>query len=204
MVITKDQFKELFPVAKPGAYEALIKVMSENGITTLARVAAFLSQTGVESAGFSTYIENLNYSAERLPVIWPKHFTKETAKKYARKPDMIANKAYGGRMGNGPESSGEGWIYRGRGFIQCTGKDNYTKLGKSLGMTPLEASKFCETIEGAAASAAWYWTINNLNKFADKGDLPGLTKAINGGHHGLDTRISMNTKIVELIKVNFK
>lgn len=120
---------------------------------------------------------------------WPKRFPNVTvANAYARNPQKIANKVYANRMGNGTEASGDGYKFRGRGLIQLTGKDNYTRFAKSIGMTLDEAVAYLETPEGAVASAGWYWDANKLNIYADKGDFVGLTRRINGGTIGLADR----------------
>jgi putative chitinase len=111
-----------------------------------------------------------------------------TANAYARQPDKIANKVYANRMGNGDEASGQGSLYKGRGLIQVTGKDNYFWFASSLGITPEEASEYMQTFEGAAQSACWYWETASLNKLADAGDILTMTKRINGGTIGLEDR----------------
>lgn len=190
-VISLEQIKQLFPKHKDpsGLTAALNVVLPKYNITGTERVACFLAQCGHESAGFSVMTENLNYSAEGLCKTWPKRFTVATAGAYARNPEKIANKVYCDRMSNGNEASGDGWKYRGRGFIQLTGKDNYTKFSKSCGKSLDETVAYCETVEGAVASACWFWSENKLNeRFVDKKDFEGLTKAVNGGLTGLSDR----------------
>ena len=134
--------------------------------------------------------ENLNYKAASLRKVFPKYFpTDELAAQYANKGEMIANRVYGNRMGNGPEESGDGYKYCGRGLIQLTGKDNYTRYAQSLEISVEEASEHLTTFEGCVQSAAWFWEANNLNQWADKGDILTLTKRINGGTIGLEDRI---------------
>jgi putative chitinase len=162
-------------------------------INTPLRLAHFLSQAGHESGGFRLTKENLNYSAKGLMGIFKKYFpTEAKANEYARKPEKIANLVYGGRMGNGPESSGDGAKFCGRGFIQLTGKDNYTAFGKSIGEDicanpELVASKY------ALISAAWFWSKNGLNKIADGGSgddtVKAITKRVNGGYIGIEDRL---------------
>jgi putative chitinase len=162
-------------------------------INTPLRLAHFLAQCGHESGGFKATQENLNYSAKGLAGIFKKYFpTEAAATPYARQPQKIASKVYGGRMGNGPESTGEGYKFRGRGYIQLTGKENYTAFGKSIGedMTvnpDVVASKY------ALLSAAWFFSKNGLHKIADEGasDLvvTKITKRVNGGTIGLPDRI---------------
>jgi putative chitinase len=162
-------------------------------INTPLRLAHFLAQCGHESGGFRATQENLNYSAKGLAGIFKKYFpTEAAAASYARQPQKIASKVYGGRMGNGPESSGEGYKFRGRGYIQLTGKDNYTAFGKSIGedMTA-NPDKVASTY--ALLSAAWFFTKNGLHKMADGGAtdavVTSITKRVNGGTIGLADRI---------------
>jgi putative chitinase len=162
-------------------------------INTPLRLAHFLAQCGHESGGFKATQENLNYSAKGLAGIFKKYFpTEAAAAPYARNPQKIASKVYGGRMGNGPESTGEGYKFRGRGYIQLTGKENYTAFGKSIGEDILSnpdvvASKY------ALLSAAWFFSKNGLHKMADGGAtdavVTSITKRVNGGTIGLPDRI---------------
>jgi putative chitinase len=171
-------------------YEAICEVCPDYEINTPSRLAAFLAQTAHESGGYRAIKENLNYKAASLRKVFPKYFpTDELAAQYANKPEMIANRVYGGRMGNGPEESGEGYKYCGRGLIQLTGKDNYTRYAQSLEISVEEAQEHLTTFEGCVQSAAWFWEANNLNQWADKGDILTLTKRINGGTIGLEDRI---------------
>jgi putative chitinase len=121
--------------------------------------------------------------------IFPKYFPDEaTANAYARQPEKIANRVYRNRMGNGDEASGMGYLYRGRGLLQLTGRDNYFWFSASIGITPEQATEYLQTFEGAGQSACWFWSENGLNKFADAGDILGMTKRINGGTIGLEDR----------------
>jgi putative chitinase len=164
-------------------------LLEEYEINTPKRVAAFLAQCAHESGGFVFLTENLNYKASGLLKVFPKYFPNESiAKQYEKQGDKIANRVYANRMGNGPEESGEGARYKGRGLIQVTGKDNYFWFAASLNITPEEAAEYMQTFEGAAQSACWYWETNNLNKFADNGDIKQMTRAINGGYIGLADR----------------
>jgi putative chitinase len=169
--------------------EALTEQFEKYEINTVNRAAGFLAQCGHESAGFTILQENLNYSADGLNKIFKKYFpTVADATPYARNPEKIANKVYGGRMGNGPESSGDGYKFRGRGAIQLTGRDNYTKFAKSVGLTLEEAVADLETLDGAIESACWFWKTNGLNAICDKDDIVLMTKRINGGTIGLEDR----------------
>ncbi len=189
---TRNQLAQMIP-GNPYVdqwYTALNEILPEYGINTPERVAAFIAQCAHESGGFKFLKENLNYRAESLLKVFPKYFkTLDEAKAYEKKPEKIANKIYGNRMGNGPEESGDGFRYCGRGLIQLTGKDNYSWFAASLEIPVEEASEYLETFEGAVQSACWFWETNNLNQWADKGDILTLTKRINGGTIGLDDRI---------------
>jgi len=162
-------------------------------INTPLRLAHFLAQCGHESGGFRLTKENLNYSAKGLNGIFKKYFpTLESALPYERKPEKIANKVYGGRMGNGPEASGDGAKFCGRGYIQLTGKDNYTAFGKSIG-EDVCANPQVVAEKYALLSAAWFFNKNGLHKMADGGAsdavVTSITKRVNGGTIGLDDRI---------------
>lgn len=174
-------------------YDALNQLLPDYNINTPQRVAAFVAQCAHESGNFRTLKENLNYKAATLRKIFPKYFPDDaTANYYASLPnkqEAIANKVYANRMGNGDEGSGDGYRYCGRGLIQLTGKENYTWFAASLQISVEEAAEYLQTFEGAAQSACWFWETNNLNQWADKGDILTLTKRINGGTIGLDDRI---------------
>jgi len=191
-ILTLDQLKQM--VKNPHIdhwYAALEQLLDDYDINTPLRVAHFVAQCAHESGNFVFIKENLNYKAASLQKTFAKYFpTAELAAQYANKPERIANRVYASRMGNGPEASGDGYRYCGRGLIQLTGKDNYTFFAGSLDITTEEASEYLQTFEGAAQSACWFWEQNNLNRFADANDVKGLTRAINGGYIGLDDRIS--------------
>jgi putative chitinase len=200
---TLAKFKECVGGNPPYAeqwYEALCQILPDYEIDTPQRLAAFLAQTAHESGGYRAIKENLNYRAVTLRKVFPKYFpTDESAAQYAGKPEMIANKVYGNRMGNGDESSGDGYRYCGRGLIQLTGKDNYTRYAQSLEISVEEASEHLTTFEGCVQSAAWFWENNNLNQWADKGDILTLTKRINGGTIGLEDRIKHYNHAVHVL-----
>ncbi|HLJ25466.1 MAG TPA: glycoside hydrolase family 19 protein [Candidatus Angelobacter sp.] len=186
-----DQLTQCLPRnTNPGnLFRALSDVLPKYEITSVQRVAAFLAQCGHESLDFTVLQENLNYSAERLHQVFARYFpTLESAQPYNRQPEKIANKVYGGRMGNGPEASGDGYKYRGRGAIQLTGRDNYRAFGKTLGKSIDDTVAYCGTLPGAVESACWFWQQHELNALADANDLANMTKRINGGLHGLDDR----------------
>ena len=170
-------------------FEALNANLPTYEINTVERVSAFIAQCAHESGGFKRLKENLNYKWESLRRVFPKYFpTDELAQEYAHKQEQIANRVYGGRMGNGDESSGDGFRYCGRGLIQLTGKNNYTKFAESIHMAVEEVPTLLETYDGAVKSACWFWHTNNINQWADVGDIVTMTKRINGGVIGLEDR----------------
>ena len=189
---TKEQLREMIP-KNPYVdqwFEAICEILPEYEITTPQRVAAFLAQCAHESGGFVFLKENLNYKAASLRRVFPKYFPDDAiAAQYAGKGEMIANRVYANRMGNGDEASGDGFRYCGRGLIQLTGKNNYTFFAGSLDIPVEEASEYLQTFEGAVQSACFFWEQNKLNQWADKGDILTLTKRINGGTIGLEDRI---------------
>lgn len=173
-------------------------------INTPLRLAHFLAQCGHESGGFKLVQENLNYSAKGLLGTFKKYFpTEDKAKLYERKPDKIANLVYGSRMGNGPEASGEGFKFRGRGYIQLTGKDNYTAFGKAINEDIIANPDLVAT-KYPLLSAAWFFHKNGLHKIADQGAtdavVTSVTKRVNGGVLGLKDRISHFQEYYELLK----
>jgi len=182
-------------------YEALEQALPDYDINTPERVAAFMAQTAHESGEYRAIKENLNYRAASLRKVFPKYFpTDELANAYAQKPEKIANRVYANRMGNGPEESGDGYRYCGRGLIQLTGKSNYQAFADSIEITPEEVSEFLATFEGAVQSACWFWEANNLNQWADKGDIVMLTKRINGGTIGLEDRIKHYNHVLHVLE----
>lgn len=192
---TLDQLQEIVP-KNPYIdewYGALIQILPEYDIETPLRVAAFLAQCAHESGNFRFIKENLNYKWQSLRKVFPKYFTDDAiAQRYANmanRQEAIANRIYANRMGNGPEESGDGFRYCGRGLIQLTGKSNYTNYAMSLEIDVEEAVEHLKTFEGCVQSAAWFWDENKLNQFADKKDIVTLSKRINGGTIGLEDRI---------------
>jgi putative chitinase len=175
-------------------------------IDTPQRIAGFLAQTSHESGGYTMLSENLNYKAATLAACWPNRFAvlgsdkkpvkdekgklipTAVANSIAGKPELIANLVYSGRMGNGPAESGEGWLYRGRGLKQLTGKFNYEKCGAELGIDLVGNPDLLLEPLYAARSAGWFWKANNLSAFADVDDIKGMTKKINGGLIGYEAR----------------
>jgi len=188
----------------PDAVIAMIPAVAQKfQIDSALRLAHFLAQCGHESGGFRLTKENLNYSAKGLNGIFKKYFpTLESALPYERKPEKIANKVYGGRMGNGPESTGDGAKFCGRGYIQLTGKDNYTAFGKSIG-EDVCANPQVVAEKYALLSAAWFFNKNGLHKMADGGStdavVTSITKRVNGGTIGLPDRIKHFKEYYQLL-----
>lgn len=180
------------------------EVMEKFQINTPLRLCHFLAQCGHESANFKAVNENLNYGAKGLMGIFKKYFpTEAKALEYERKPEKIANLVYGGRMGNGAETTGEGYKYRGRGYIQLTGKDNYSAFDKVVAENILETPDLVAT-KYPLLSAAWYWNSRKLNELADKGasdaEVTSITKKVNGGTIGLEDRIKHFKEFHALLK----
>ena len=191
MELTQEQLQQIIPKNQYVSYwyTALQQLLPQYEINTPDRIAAFLAQCAHESGGFVFIKENLNYRWQSLRKVFPKYFpTDALAQQYEKQPQKIANRVYANRMGNGPEESGDGYKFCGRGLIQVTGRDNYSWFAASLQISPEEASEYMETFEGAAQSACWFWESNNLNQWADKQDILTLTKRINGGTIGLEDR----------------
>jgi putative chitinase len=183
-----------------GLYEQLPKF----GIVTPARVAGFVSQCQHESADFNILTENLNYGAKGLMTIFKKYYQDETlAKAHERKPQLIANRVYANRMGNGPEASGDGWTFRGRGLVQLTGRANYTQCSLDLfGDNTLveDPDVVANTPAYSILTACWFWHKNRLNDICDRGDVVLLSKKINGGTIGLADRIHHWNECIELFE----
>jgi putative chitinase len=184
-------------------YDAICQILPKYEINTPLRVAAFIAQCAHESGNFRLLKENLNYRADSLRRVFPKYFpTDQLAKAYERRPEMIANRVYANRMGNGPEESGDGWRYCGRGLIQLTGKNNYTFFAASTDMNLKDVPEYLETFEGAVQSGCFFWKQNNLNRWADQGNIKELTRRINGGYIGLDDRIKHYNHALHVLGVN--
>jgi putative chitinase len=202
MTLTQEKLTKILTRNKSVAplFEALSKMLPKYEINTLNRVAGFLAQCGHESADFTVLKENLNYGAKGLRATFPKYFaTDAAATQYERQPEKIANRIYANRMGNGAETTGDGYKYRGRGAIQLTGHDNYAAFAKSINKTIDETVAYCETMDGAIESACWFWKKNNLNATCDANDIVAMTKKINGGTIGLDERKSHYEKAKQVL-----
>jgi putative chitinase len=184
MIISLEQLNDAFADATEEDvelyFEPFNQACEDYEINTPQRISAFIAQVAHESGQLTAVKENLNYSANGLMKIFKKYFTPALAAQYARKPEKIASRVYANRMGNGPESSGDGWKFRGRGLIQLTGKDNYTRFAEDMEMTLDEAIEYLETPEGAMESAAWFWDSRNLNSVADRGDITRVSQLVNG------------------------
>jgi len=178
--------------------EPLEETFAKYEINTNDRKACFLGQCMHESGGFKFLRENLNYSAKALMATWPSRFPDlDTATAYERQPEKIAEKVYGGRMGN--TEDGDGAKYIGRGLIQTTGKENYTHCGKALGIDLVSAPQLLEEPRYAALSAGWFWNKRGLNALADQGDIDIMTKRINGGNIGLADRKAKIDKVRSIL-----
>lgn len=198
--MTQEQYKKIAP-SLPIDYDKVMELFSKYEINTPNRIAGFFAQCAHESGNFKAKLENLNYSAKALMSVFKKYFPNEAlANQYARQPEKIANKVYANRMNNGDEASGDGWRYRGRGYIQLTGKANYTKFAEAIGKSMDETIAYLETDEGALESALFYWKIANCNKFCDSLDLKGLCRSINGGFNHLEDRNAKFNKFIAVLK----
>ena len=204
---TRDHLAKIIPGNKDvdAWYEALCDILPKYGVTTERRVAHFLSQCAHESGNFKRLEENLNYSAKALRAVFGRYFgdaPKRDADEYHRQPEMIANYVYMDefrkyKMGNVNE--GDGWLFRGRGLKQLTGRDNYTRFGDSIGISAEEAAEYVATPKGAVESACWFWDANNLNDIADTDDVVKMTKKINGGKIGLEDRQKRYINAMEVL-----
>jgi putative chitinase len=196
--MTSEQLQQLGIDAK--WLEPLEDTFAKYDINTPERQAAFIGQCAHESGNFKTLEENLNYKPEALMRVWPSRFPDiATAMKYAHNQEAIANKVYGGRMGNGVEETGDGWKYHGRGLIQLTGKENYANCGSGIGVDLLSNPSLLNTPEYATLSAGWFWNKKGLNALADAGDFETMTKRINGGTLGLDDRKAKIAKALSVL-----
>lgn len=188
MELTQEQLKKIAPKLQITLNE-LNELFKKYEINTPNRIAGFFAQCGHESIDFTARSENLNYSLNGLCRVFKKYFPDEnSAKPYARNPERIANKVYANRMENGNEASGDGYRYRGRGYIQLTGKANYKAFAKAIGKDLEDAVAYCETDRGALESALYFWGRENINQLCGKDDIVAMTKRINGGVNGLDDR----------------
>lgn len=196
------------PLARAVRWGSVLRVsMARFEIDTPRRAAYFIGQVGHESLGLLRIEESLNYSAPRLQEVFGGYFTAEEGVQFARQPERIANRVYAHRNGNGSETSGDGWHYRGRGLIQCTGRSNYARMSVLLGLPLLACPQLLLEIEHAASSAAAYWRDNGLNALADAGDVLAISRKINlgsararGTPNGLQNRIDRTRRALAALE----
>ena len=207
MQITIEQIKKIAPGAPDKAAGEFVdtfnKWSDKFGITTPLRAAHFISQCVHECAELKAFEENLNYSEKGLLKVFSKYFNAATAKQCARKPEKIANRVYANRMGNGNEASGDGWKYKGRGAIGLTGRSNYLAYSTSgFCVGDLMAHpEWLAKSPGCYKSAMWFWWKNGLNAIADTGDVNAVTKRVNGGYNGLDSRKKYLARAKEVLVI---
>jgi putative chitinase len=201
-MITQEQLQKILPNTPllDNWYEAMKELFSVYEINTPKRMAAFIAQCQDESGNFTVLSENLFYSAQGLNKVFGKYFPTITdAVPFAKQPEKIANKVYANRMGNGAESSGDGYKFRGRGVFQLTGKDNYQAFAKTKNMELDDVVKYLETPKGALESACWFWKKNNLNNVIDLRGIDEVSKIINGGINGIIDRKNKYNNILSII-----
>ena len=202
-MLTKPQLAAIFPNAEMSALDAFItsgqQALKSSGILDGAnRLLYFLAQLGHESRGLTVLEENLNYSASRLLQVWPSHFSSlDVAKKYEYKPEQLANVVYGGRMGN--VDDGDGYKYRGRGYIQLTGRDTYRAIGKICGLDLEGNPDLASQVSNAPKIACAFWTWKNINPACDHADFTAVTQKINGGTNGLSDRLAWLSKVQSVL-----
>lgn len=202
-MLTRTQIKSVFPKAAEADIDAFLKfgeeALKNSGILNMVnRLQYFLAQLGHESNGLTNREENLNYSASRLMDVWPSRFeTMEIAKQYERNPEKLANFVYGGRMGN--TNPGDGYRYRGRGYIQLTGRETYREIGRLAGLDLESNPELASKPEHAIRVACAFWTWKNINPSCDVGDFTTVTKKINGGTNGLDDRLQWLSKVKTVV-----
>lgn len=210
MQITANQVKAIsLNYGKPEICEIVADFITNKGprfqLENSTRIKHFLGQTCIESAFFARLEESLYYSADRLIAVWPNRFNKSNANLYAKNPQKLANFTYGGRLGNtGPN---DGWLYRGSGIKQMTGKDNFLAFTNWMrGIDPncpdfVANPDLARTLDWCIWSAVWYWTTRNCAHFADRDDIKGLTRTINGGLNGLDDRIKATAVAAKVLNI---
>jgi putative chitinase len=192
-MVNSDQLKQMH--IDPALADAFNETFERFGILTPLQQASWIGQCGHECGNFKIMEENLNYRAATLLKLFPKTpkrawgFTPEEAAAYEKQPKRIANRIYGNRMGNRDEASGDGWRFRGSGFLQLTGHSNFYHAGKALGVDFVMEPELVRTPKYAAQTAGWFWQTHKINQHADGRDFVTMTKRINGGTIGLDDRI---------------
>jgi len=196
-MITLSQFQQMIPTNREAGvwHPIALEMFKKYEINTPNRIAGFMAQCAHESSDFRVLEENLNYSAERLVQVFPRYFAKGKANPadYARNPEKLANYVYmdvnrtkTGALGN--TRPGDGWRFRGGGIKQLTGRNNFTAFGRDIGMSPEQAADYVRTRQGAFESACWFWQTNNLARYADRDDIDGMSRKVNGGTIGLEDR----------------
>ena len=202
---TADQLLACIPGLTDYAdwFTSLNNILPVFNITSAKRVAMFLAQTSHESANYNELEENLNYRATTLQEVFPRYFRDVDVNDYAGQPEKIANRVYGGRMGNGDEDSGDGWKFHGRGILQITGRDNYDTCSKAVygDERLLDTPEVLLIKDGAVASACWFWNTRQLNAWSDAENIREVTRRINGGYNGLADRQQRYSKALEVFGV---
>lgn len=191
------ELKDFPEKIKPDLYK-----LKDWGIDTPIKLAHFLSQCHHESGGFNIVSENLIYSAERLLIVFPKHFNKGNVLLYANQPEKIANKIYANRLSNSNEASGDGWRYKGRGYIQLTGAANYLLFGNAINEKLLQFPELV-AVKYPLISAAWFFKRNVLPKITDTSTVSEVTKLVNGGLHGLSERQNLFNQYLPLCQNHY-
>jgi len=203
MTITKDQLLQIVPYAKYSKLdldEVCTELSNAAELSNVSRLSAFIAQCAQESGSFVLISENLRYSAEGLMKTWPFLFPDiASTQAYAGQPEKIANKVYANKVGNGDEASGDGWKFRGRGFIQLTFRDNYLNCSKNTGLDLINHPEILETITGAVKSAIWFFHSNGLFELADRNQIDAITKIINYRMLGADDRKAFFIKALQVL-----
>jgi putative chitinase len=193
-MINEDKMNQMFEGS--GKYASIISKAIED--YEINNVPMLIAQIGHESGGLKVFEENLNYSGKRLLEIFPRYFTPSNVNNYAGKPEAIANRVYANRMGNGNEASGDGFKFKGRGAIQLTGKETYSKFASDMEKTLDEIVEYIKTSEGSIESAAWFWNYRDINSVSS--DIIATTRKINGGLNGLNNRKQLYAKAEKIFK----
>ncbi len=202
-MVSPDQLKQMH--IDPSLADAFNETFDRFNIYTAPQQASWIGQCGHECGNFRIMEENLNYRAATLLKLFPKTskrawgFTPEEAAAYEKQPRKIANRIYGNRMGNRDEASGDGYRFRGSGFLQLTGHSNFFHAGKALGVDFVMEPELVRTPKYAAQTAGWFWQTHNLNQYADNRDFVTMTKRINGGTIGLEDRIKHITHAIAVL-----
>lgn len=202
-MVSPDQLKKMH--IDPSLADAFNETFDRFGISTPVQQASWIGQCGHECGNFRIMEENLNYRAATLLKLFPRTpkrawgFTPEEAAAYEKQPSRIANRIYGNRMGNRDEASGDGFRFRGSGFLQLTGHSNFFHAGQALGEDFVMQPELVRTPKYAAMTAGWFWQTHKLNQYADSRDFLMMTKKINGGTIGLDDRIKHINHALDII-----